>query len=111
MARMLGTTDKWPPGAIELTQDESTYALGLTPILILQANPDRIAFIAQNLGGGSVYLSLSPDVSANKGLKLTTDSNPLIISDSKLPGLASRAWYAVGAAVGQSIEVINVRYT
>jgi len=84
-----------------------TNIVGVTPVKILNNNPNRLSCLIVNLSGNALYLAPSPDVSAAKGIFVAPNGGTVQLLWQEDFELVSRNWYAIAAVAGSGIYVLE----
>lgn len=83
-------------------------SLGVTAQQVLGNNPDRLAFIVQNLSANVIYLSLKNDVSSSKGIRLAANGGSFSCIWDEDFQMTGWAWWAVATGASSAVYAIEV---
>ncbi len=93
----------------ELRLDPVTNTVGVTPVVVLTNNPDRLSVLVVNLSAVGVYLKPAPNVSASSGVKLNANGGTFSLLWEEDFHLTGYEWWAIAEAAGASILVVEVQ--
>lgn len=85
-----------------------TDTVQTTATKILNNNPDRLAVVIINLGSNPVYVSVKPDVSTSKGIRLATNGGGLILNAKDDLELVGYEFWAIADGGSSTIFVMEV---
>ncbi len=86
--------------------------IGITPVVVLANNPNRLGFVIMNLSANVVYLDLENEVNAGVGTEvgLRLDANGGFVSmawDADFQ-MVAWAWWAVATAAPTRLTILEV---
>ena len=88
---------------------ETSTTTGATATEAVKNDPDALVLIMQAIGADTVYVGLTPAVSATNGISLPKDGVPLILTRESHGDLVTRAWYAISPAGASTLYSLRVR--
>lgn len=83
-------------------------SLGVTPLLILGNNPNRLGFVIINLSDNAVFVSLTNEVASTRGIRLSPNGGQMIGVWDEDFQLVGWAWWAVAGGAGSAIYVVEI---
>lgn len=83
-------------------------AVGVTVVKILRNNPDRVFWIVVNLSANVVYVALSEDVSATKGIRLDANGGFTSMSVEEDGEAVAYDVYALATGAASAIYVLAI---
>lgn len=102
----------WPEDAFALydvTETTVTLAGGMSKVLVVPENPQRICLIFGNVSSGMVVTTV-PGGTGTGGVQLNSTLAPLLLSFSAHGPLPAMAWYSQSAGTITFLEVILRRH-
>jgi hypothetical protein len=79
-----------------------------TPTQLLKPNPNRLAWTLINLGSEAIYLSFTQDVATTKGIYVASGGGTMGLLFSEDFELVTFPIYAIGAAGGDKVYLVEV---
>lgn len=86
-------------------------SIGTTSELVLKNNPDRVFFLVVNLSANVVYVALSKDVSATKGIRLDANGGFVSFSAEEDGEAVASDVYGVATGAASAIYVLEIEKT
>ena len=83
-------------------------SIGTTAKEALKNNPDRVFWLIINLSGNTVYVALSEDVGATKGIRLDANGGYACMSAEEDGEAAAYEVYAVATGAASAIYVLEI---
>lgn len=80
-------------------------SIGVTPLLILRQNPDRLAFSVVNLSTNAVFIGPFQDVSSTKGYRLVISGGSISFLGDEDFHVVGYDWFAVAAGAASQIFI------
>lgn len=94
-----------------ITEQETEVTVGLTPLRIVDNNPEALALSIINLGTEGVYLAPSDLVSSSRGIFLESGGGLFSLNVRDDQGLPAREWWAVAETSSSILYIVrNYRY-
>lgn len=83
-------------------------SVGTSAIEILRNNPDRVFWLVVNLSANTVYVALSEDVSATKGIRLDANGGFASFSAEEDGEAVAYAVHAIATGAASNIYVLEI---
>ena len=95
-----------------VTMRENIVTVGAAVVPILRENPERVAWLVQNLSGSDIRVRWNQEVAVGSGLLLAANNGLIRSSITQDGSLSSWALYGIGPLAGLSVYTLEVfRYT
>lgn len=93
-------------------ENPKVTSVGLTAVLILSNNPNRLGFTIINLSGNVIYLSLTNEVNATaneeRGIRLDNDGGHVSMIWDEDFDMVAWAWWAISTGADSQVYALEV---
>lgn len=99
--------DRYGVRTVSLDNPEIS-TIGLTAARVFKNNPRRLALVVINLSANAMYLALTLDVAATKGIYLAPNGGSVNMTLDDDFELVEREWWIIAAGAASSLYSLSV---
>lgn len=89
--------------------ESSVVGVGAALVTAVGFDSERVSLTMINLGATVIYLDVTQEVSATRGIRLAPNGGNVAMNVAEDAALPAQAWYAYGSGAGGTLYVLTGR--